>query len=163
MISSVQLTKKTFLASLAEVYTRLGVTRHGVGVIAIRRIPKGTDPFRNSDPFGDVLRIPKKDLDAAHVPEAAKDLVRDFCALQGGVYYVPNYGMDALTKFYYMNHSSSPNMVTHDKGETFVAARTISPGEELTANYDTYHESTHFVRAEGEGKPRSKKHARAVG
>jgi len=132
--------------ALRQVYCRLGVTKHGVGVIAIRPIPKGTDPFMNADPLGDVLKIPKSELDEFDAPEEAKELVRDFCALQDDVYYVPNYGIDALTKFYYLNHSSTPNMMTPDKGETFLAARDIKAGEELTADYDSYHESTHFER-----------------
>ncbi len=138
--------KKSFLASLREVYCRLGVTKHGVGVIAIRKIPKGTDPFKNADPMGDVLRIPKNEFDAFAAPEEAKAMVRDFCALQNGVYYVPNYGIDALTKFYFLNHSKRPNLTTPDKGETFLAMRAISAGEELTADYGTYHETDHFVR-----------------
>lgn len=140
------MTKKAFLNSLREVYCRLGVTKHGVGVIAIRSIPKGTDVFKNSDPCGDVLKIPKAELDQYDAPREAKRMVRDFCALQDGVYYVPNYGIDAITKFYYLNHSINPNMMSPDKGETFIAARNIKAGEELTANYDDYHETDHFVR-----------------
>jgi SET domain-containing protein len=139
--------KRGFLKALGDVYTRLGVTKHGVGVIAIRRIPKGADPLVNADPEGDVLRIPKEELDAYDAPEEAKELVRDFCALQDGVYFVPSYGIDALTKNYYLNHSDTPNMMTPDKGETFIAMRDIEVGEELTANYDEYHETDHFVRA----------------
>jgi len=116
--------------------------------MAIRPIPKGVDPFKNSDPLGDVLEIPKDELDGFDAPEEAKEMVRDFCALQDGIYYVPNYGIDAITKFYYLNHSSAPNMITHDKGETFIAARDIRTGEELTADYNTYHETDHFVREE---------------
>ena len=138
--------KKSFLKALTEVYTRLGVTAHGVGVIAIRPIPKGTDPFKNADPEGDVLKIPKADLDAYDAPEKAKELVRDFCALQDGVYFVPSYGIDALTKNYYLNHSDEPNMETLDKGETFIAMREICVGEELTASYNSYHETDHFER-----------------
>ena len=138
--------KRSFLKALGDVYTRIGVTRHGVGVIAIRNIPKGTNPFKNADPEGDVLRIPKADLDEYDAPEEAKTLVRDFCALQDGVYYVPSYGIDALTKNYYLNHSKRPNMMTADKGETFITIRDIKVGEELTANYDDYHEADHFAR-----------------
>lgn len=138
--------KRSFLTALRDVYCRLGVTKHGVGVIAIRNIPKGIDPFKNADPCGDVLRIPKRDLDQFDAPEEAKELVRDFCALQDDVYYVPNYGIDALTKNYFLNHSKTPNMMTPDKGETFITARGIKAGEELTADYDTYHETKHFTR-----------------
>lgn len=138
--------KKSFLLALRDVYCRIGVTKHGVGVIAVRDIPKGTDPFKNADPLGDVLRIPKSELDAFDAPEEAKELVRDFCALQDDTYFVPNYGIDALTKFYFLNHSKRPNMTTTDKGETFLTARDVKKGEELTANYDTYHETRHFKR-----------------
>lgn len=133
-------TKKQFLASLSHVYCRLAPTKNGVGVVAIRTIPKGTDPFKNCDPFGDVLTIPEGELESARVPAEAKELVRDFCALQDGVYFVPDYGIDAIDKSYFLNHSKKPNVVTKDKGETFVASRVIKKGEELTANYDNYQE-----------------------
>ncbi len=136
--------KKEFLKALTEVYCRIGVTKHGVGLVAIRTIPKGIDPLKNADPFGSVIKITKEELDAYPADEEAKCLVRDFCAMQNGVYYVPSYGIDALTKNYYLNHSKKPNMVTSDKGETFYSARTIKKGEELTADYDTYHEASHF-------------------
>jgi SET domain-containing protein len=138
--------KKQFLRALSQVYTRLGVTGHGVGVIAIRHIPQGTDPFLHADPHGSVLRITEHELKSAVAPEEAKLLVKDFCALQDGVYYVPDYGIDALTKFYYLNHSSEPNMTTPDKGETFITMRDIQRGEELTVDYGEYHESTHFQK-----------------
>jgi SET domain-containing protein len=138
--------KKEFLKSLREVYCRIGKTKHGVGVVAIRDIPKGTDPFKNCDPFGSVMRISKEELDAYPAPEEAKTLVRDFCALQDGYYFVPTFGIDAIDKSYFLNHSKDANMVTRDKGETFVAKRVIKKGEELTANYEEYQETKHFKR-----------------
>lgn len=134
------MTKDEVLSALREVYCRLGTTPHGVGVVAVRLIPEGTDPFKNCDPFGDVVEIPESELEAYDAPQEAKQLVRDFCALQGGVYFVPSYGIDAIDKSYYLNHSSDPNLITHDQGETFVALRDIKAGEELTANYDQYQE-----------------------
>jgi hypothetical protein len=132
--------KKEFLRSLTKVYCRLAVTAHGVGVVAIRDIPKGVDPFKNCDPFGSVMRISQKEFDAYNAPEEAKELVRDFCALQGGYYFVPTFGIDAIDKSYFLNHSPKANMVTKDKGETFKTARVIKKGEELCANYDQYQE-----------------------
>lgn len=135
--------KKQFLQSLNHVWCRLAVTRHGVGVVAIRDIPKGIDPFKNCDPHGDVLKISEKELEASVAPEEAKQLVRDFCALQGGTYFVPDYGIDAIDKSYFLNHSKKPNMLTLDGGEVFVTARKIKKGEELTSNYEEYHEYVH--------------------
>lgn len=132
--------KKQFLESLRDVYCRLGVTPHGVGVIALRNIPKGVDPFKNCDKHGDQIEIPQDEFDAFDAPPEAKELVRDFCVMQDGTYFVPDYGIDAIDKSFFLNHSKTPNMETHNRGETFVAARVIKAGEELTADYDMYQE-----------------------
>jgi hypothetical protein len=137
-------TAQQFLESLNDVYCRLGITAHGVGLVAIRPIPQGVDPFKHCDPFGGVLRISEQSLDEADAPEEAKNLVRDFCALQDGTYFVPDYGIDAIDKSYFLNHSRTPNMTSTDAGETFVTAREIAPGEELTADYRLYHATTRF-------------------
>ncbi len=136
--------KKQFLKSLSDVYCRIGRTKHGVGVVAIRPIPKGVNPFKHCDTFGSVLEIPEKELDAAPAPEVAKNLVRDFCALQDGMYHVPNYSIDAVDKSYFLNHSRKPNMKTADHGETFVTARNIRTGEELTSDYRLYNSTRRF-------------------
>ncbi|HVW71846.1 MAG TPA: SET domain-containing protein [Candidatus Paceibacterota bacterium] len=132
--------KQQFLSSLEDVWCRLAVTKHGVGVVAIRDIPEGVNPFKNCDPHGGVLEIAESELDANPAPAEAKQLVRDFCALQDGVYFVPDYGIDAIDKSYFLNHSEKPNMTTHDRGENFVTARKIKKGEELVADYGEYHE-----------------------
>ncbi len=139
-----KMNKSRFLKSLSDVYTRIARTKHGVGVVAIRTIPKGTDPFKNCDPFGDVIQIPEAEFEASDTPEEAKRLVRDFCALQDGVYFVPDYGIDAIDKSYFVNHSRTPNLIVEKTGERFVAARTIEPGEELTADYRAYHDTRTF-------------------
>jgi hypothetical protein len=143
---NLRMNKKQFLKSLTEIYCRLAKTKNGVGVVALRAIPKGVDPFKNCDPFGDVLELPKKELDAYPAPKVIKNMVRDFCALQDGVYFVPDYGIDAIDKSYFLNHSKKPNMASSDHGETFVTVRNIKTGEELTADYDAYHETKHFKR-----------------
>ncbi len=140
-----KMNKSQFLKSLNDVYTRIARTKHGVGVVAIRPIPKGTDPFKNCDPFGDVIEIPESEFERYDAPEAAKSIVRDFCALQDGVYFVPNFGIDAIDKSYFVNHSRTPNLVVQDDGEAFVTARTIKTGEELTADYRLYHNSKSFT------------------
>jgi len=138
--------KAQILRSLNDVYTRIGVAKHGVGVIAIRSIPKGVNPFKRCDPFGDVVKIPEEALNQCDAPKEAKEMIKDFCALQDGIYYVPNYGIDAIDKFYFLNHSSLPNMITLDKGETFITSRRIKKGEELTVDYGSYNEATHFAK-----------------
>jgi SET domain len=132
--------KTQFLESLKDVYCRLACTPHGVGVVAVRDIPQGTNPFKHCDPHGDLLEVSQEDLAAFDCDESAKVLVRDFCALQNGTYYVPDYGIDAIDKSYFLNHSKTPNMEVLGEGEDFVAARDIRAGEELVADYDLYNE-----------------------
>ncbi|MDO8517955.1 MAG: SET domain-containing protein [bacterium] len=132
--------KKQFLESLKDVYCRLGCTHHGVGVVAVRDIPRGADPFKNCDPHGDLLEISQEELASYPCDESVKEIVRDFCALQKGKYYVPDYGIDAIDKSYFLNHSKTPNLEVLNEGEDFVAARDITAGEELTADYDLYNE-----------------------
>lgn len=137
--------KKKFLDSLTDVYCRLAVTEHGVGVVAIRPIPEGVDPFKNCDLSEDTLKISEEELETSTAPEEAKELVRDFCALQNGVYFVPGYGIDAIDKSYFLNHSRNPNMGSNDSGETFFTLQPISKGDELTIDYRTYHETKSFA------------------
>jgi SET domain-containing protein len=139
-----KMTKAQFLKSLNDVYCRIGVTRHGVGVVAIRSIPKGTDPFKNCDPFGGVLTISAAELAGADAPQAAKEMVRDFCAFQDGMFHVPDYGIDAIDKSYFLNHSDEPNVETSDGGSTFTTTRRIRKGEELRANYTQYYPGRRF-------------------
>lgn len=141
-----KMNKREFLASLARVYTRLGKGKNGVGVIAIRDIPKGVDPFKNCDPFGGVIRVSESELATSKAPRGVRTLVKDFCALQNGYYYVPDYGIDAMDKSYYLNHSGRPNMRPVRGGESFVTTRKIKKGEELVSNYDEYTEAKHFKR-----------------
>ena len=136
--------KKQFLESLADTYCRIGKTKYGVGVVAIRPIPKGIDPFKNCDPFGGVLKISEKEFDAYPAPGAVKDMVRDYCPLQNGFYFVPDYGIDALDKSYFLNHSRKPNLLTKNQGEKFVTARKIKAGEELTSDYRLYDKEKRF-------------------
>ncbi|OGZ10073.1 MAG: hypothetical protein A3D65_00275 [Candidatus Lloydbacteria bacterium RIFCSPHIGHO2_02_FULL_50_13] len=68
-INNAHMNKKQFLRSLNDVSIRLGGSPHGVGVFAIRAIPKGVNPLKNCDPWGDVLTITKKELTDADAPD----------------------------------------------------------------------------------------------
>ncbi len=133
------MTKEEILEQLRKkVFVRLAPTTNGIGVVAIKDIPKGTDVFEGCMPNIEFVAVPKNEID--ELEDGVKKLVTDFCPLQDGVYWLPSVGIQAIDKSYYLNHSSTPNMVTNDEGETFITIRDIKKGEELTVDYNTYDE-----------------------
>lgn len=139
------MTKKQILAELKHnVYCRLGQTSNGIGVVAIKKIAQGTDPFKNCMPNTVFITLSPAEVD--DLDAAVKQMVIDFCPLQHGKYYLPNTGLNSIDKSYYLNHSHTPNMITKDDGENFTASRDIEVGEELTADYNTYDEQAEYFK-----------------
>ena len=124
-----------------QVYTRIGVSKiSGVGVIAIRDIPMGTQPFNESRSC-QFLEIPKiKIMDDPDIAGSVKKLVIDMCPEEHGMLYIPKFTMNELGAGFYLNHSKTPNMAAMKGGEDFIALRDIKEGEELTVDYGTYSE-----------------------
>ncbi|MCA3008035.1 MAG: SET domain-containing protein [Phycisphaerales bacterium] len=115
------------------VYARIGVSRlHGVGVVAIRPIPKGTLVFAGEDERAAWLdRATVRSL-----PPAVRALYEDFGMVDGGRIGVPR-SLNRLSVGWYVNHADTPNLVAGDDGR-FRALRRIRTGEELTADYRTF-------------------------
>jgi len=108
----------------------------GVGVFAIKDIPKGTKLFIGS---------PEKKFEAISIDELIDcepevvEMVKGFLASEeGGKYWVPEGGLNAIDISFFLNHSENPNVTTTAEGDTFYAARDIVKGEELTSNYAVY-------------------------
>jgi SET domain-containing protein len=115
------------------VYARLQPSRiHGVGVFAIKDIPKGTSIFPEDNE--ELVWIHKRMFRNLE-PEARK-LYDDFCIIRGDLYGCPR-SFNRLTPAWYFNESSTPN-VAADKAYRFYALRGIKKGEELTVDYASY-------------------------
>lgn len=119
-----------------ECFTRLQQSDiHGIGVFAIRDIPKGTNIF--NDDMSEMEWI-----DASEVLQKSGEIRRlydDFCVLHKGKYGCPK-GFNNLTVAWYLNQpplGQEPNVICDDKYD-FLAAREIRAGEELTVDYSTY-------------------------
>jgi SET domain-containing protein len=120
----------------SQCFTRLKPSPiHGVGVFAIRDIPKDTNIFKD-----DVSEM--EWIDAAVVDRTAgevKRLYEDFCVQHNGRYGCPR-GFNNLTVAWYINEpltGQEPNVVCSGDYD-FFAARDIRAGEELTVDYSTY-------------------------
>jgi hypothetical protein len=123
-----------------ESFTRLRPSPiHGVGVFAIREIPKGTNIFKDD-------RSEMIWLDRTEVQKNSGEIRRlydDFCVQNNGKYGCPN-GFNNLTVAWYINQpleGHEPNVECRGDYD-FFAARDIKAGEELTVDYSTYNEAS---------------------
>jgi len=129
--------KEAILDKLNKTYCRLRPsTIEGVGVFAVKDIPKGINPFEG---------IRQHRWHEFHVsefkglnPEILK-MIDDFVVIEKDqTVYLPDCALNGLDLSFFLNNSSTPNLVTIDGGATFVALREIKKGEELSVAYETY-------------------------
>jgi hypothetical protein len=116
------------------VYARLGrsaLDKAGVGIFAVKKIPKGTRVF--TDENEEVVWLPETSL-PANGP--LRKLYDDFAIINGEQYGVPP-SFNRLTPAWYINESKKPN-TRCDENYDFYALRTIKSGEELTVDYVTF-------------------------
>jgi SET domain-containing protein len=107
---------------------------HGIGVFAIRDIPKGTrDLF--SQGVGEWIKLTIAEVEA--LPKHSRDLVENHCLFDEDHYFVPDYGFKLVDLVVYLNHSDTPNVISINEGEYFEAIKDIAAGEELLLDYGT--------------------------
>jgi hypothetical protein len=130
--------KQTIRRILRESYCRLAPsTIHGVGVFAVRDIPRGIDPFaiRMRYPRGWVAINP---LELERAPAGLRNLLASlFVPDADGAFRIPVLGTNLVDIGAYLNHSDRPNVRTPD-GHRFLTRRRIRGGEEMTVDYATY-------------------------
>lgn len=105
---------------------------HGIGVFAIRDIPKGCRTLF-SEGVGEWIRLPIKDVEK--LPDHSRNLVETYCLYDENDYFVPSYGFKLMDLVLYLNHSSTPNIRSVDDGAFFEAMEDITAGTELLVNY----------------------------
>ncbi len=136
--------KKLLLDNLKnDVYCRIGRSNiHGVGVIAIKNIPKGTNPFLLTNKKCikyNCVQISDEEING--LSPGVKRIIFDFIAPHNRKYCIPFNGPNSLDISFYMNHSNDNNIDIIDNGCEFIgfiANKNIKIGEELTINYDDF-------------------------
>lgn len=128
------MTKEALLKELAEetFVTLRPSTVHGIGVFALRDIPKGCKTLFSRN-VGNWIKVPISDIEK--LPEASRNLVETYCLYDETDYYLPDYGFKVMDLVNYLNHSSTPNVISVNDGEYFESLRDIAAGEELFVNY----------------------------
>jgi SET domain-containing protein len=140
------ITKNRLLKHLKnDIYCRIGVSKvHGVGVIAIKDIPKGTIPFATLSKEEDkIINLTKDDIKDIH-PNVRKLLADFFGDKKSNDYDVYAYGPNYINISFYLNHNDKPNIDiikdTENNYLNFFTNRKIKKGEELFINYNKYSE-----------------------
>ena len=129
--------KKQLLKHLQkDIYCRIGISKiQGIGVIAIRSIPKGIDPFKGSW-NGRHYRF--KTSEFKKIPQPVIKMLKAFGSIHNDVVYVPSIGLNRIDISFFLNHSKNANVRALEKGEHFLTIRAIKKGDELTVDYDTF-------------------------
>ncbi len=126
-----------FLENLKNTYCRLKASKiEGVGIFAIRNIPKNTNPF-----YGVSKRKWQKikPKDYKNFDKEIKAMIGDFFAFdENGEFSIPQHGLNGMDISFFLNTSKNPNVKTIDDGTNFVTTRKIKKGEELTVFYGDY-------------------------
>lgn len=127
------------LDNLKNTYCRLKPSKiEGVGVFAIREIPKNINPF---------MGVKKQKWHKFNISEL-KPLGKEILALVDSFFVIHKNGMveisdsclNGMDTSYYLNNSKKPNIKTIDDGENFITLKKIKKNEELTVAYATYDE-----------------------
>jgi SET domain-containing protein len=130
------MTKAELLAELGNnTYVMLKPSPvEGVGVFAIRDIPKGCrQMFGKPDAADEWLTISKKEIET--LPAHAQFLVGNYCLYDDDNYFVPAQGLKKMDVSLFLNHSDNPNIISINDGDYFEAIRDINAGEELLIDY----------------------------
>jgi len=106
----------------------------GVGVFAIRDIPKGCrEMFSKPDTGEEWITLSKKEVETLPLP--AQFMIGNYCLYDQDNYFVPAHGFKKMDVALFLNHSDSPNIISIQDGDYFEAIREIKAGEELVIDY----------------------------
>ena len=132
-----------------QVHCRLGASKiSGVGVFAIKDIPKNSTLFKcsNEDHLSSLPPIEASSVDidlVGEIEDSEMSYVHDMIVpTPYGTIPLPVGGMNSINIAFYLNHSTEPNVSFSEDLESadgflcFVSVKDIKEGEELTQDYN---------------------------
>ncbi len=125
-----QLKERVALKRLEQVYCRLKPSKiHGIGIFAIRKISKGTNPFKDSYMAQDGVLVNKKKVE--NESDNIKDLLESYHPTHNGNNQFISLFPNQLMWTNYLNYSDNPNIELMENGE-WLTLRDIVVNEELS-------------------------------
>ena len=125
---------KLILEAYNDVYCKIAPSDiHGVGVFAVKDIPKNVVIFRS---VYDFVKINKKFLSRIS-PNVAKLYKRFFISDEDNI-WIPKSGLNNINISFYLNHSENPNVIWSHEYKLFISKVPILENTELTVNYKSF-------------------------
>lgn len=127
------LIKKLAIKRLDHIYCRIQPSKiNGVGLFAIKDIPKGTDPFNNSYMAHDALLINKNELKDCN--DEIKKMLEDYWPTNNNNKIILPLYPNQIILTNYLNYSEDNyNIIFNDSGK-WETLKIIKNGEELLEN-----------------------------
>lgn len=137
MTENLEKIKNNIIKNLKNTYCCLKSSKiQGVGVFAIRDIPKNTDPFQGIKKQN---WYEMKISDFKKIDKEILKMIDDFFVVEkNGKVLIPEFCLNGMDISFFLNHSKNPNLKTIDKGFNFLTLRKIKKEEELSASYGAY-------------------------
>ncbi len=135
--------KQEIVKILKNTYCRLKPSKiSGIGVFAIRDIPKNKNPFIGSK---DQKWIRFKLDELKNIDDEIMKMIDDFFVIEkNGFVDIPENGLNGIDISFFLNNFKNPNLkIVYKKNEdsaSFITTKKIKKGEELTIQYSTYDE-----------------------
>jgi len=134
---------------ISQIFCRLAPSEiDGIGVIAIKDIPKDTEVFNIcNEMLEDIIELTDEDLDG--LDNSISNYIQDFFIKEeSGIWALPAGGLNSLNISFFLNHSDTPNLspeLSHGYA-TWKSNRLITVGEELTNDYRLLGPSNELVK-----------------
>lgn len=133
--------KQEILKLLQNTYCRLKKSKiEGVGVFAIKDIPKNKNPFLGIKN----CRWYKFDInELKKIDKSVLKMVDDFFVIEeNNEVYIPETGLNGIDISFFVNNSKNPNLKIkpnkNNEALEFITTKKIKKGQELTVAYLTY-------------------------
>ena len=117
-----------------NIYVRLQPSKiHGVGVFAIKNIPKNFTVFKSTCSYK------KTPIDLlSNLSKAEKDYYFDFFVREDDCIYLPSIPAQTIDISFFMNHDSTNPNVKYDYDlDSFITLKPIKVGAELVYDYSS--------------------------
>ena len=124
-----------------ETYCRIKPTNthNGVGVFAIKDIPRGIKPFGSCHiRHIEEQRFTHEEISELKLEKGISDYIYQMYLSDDKYLYIEEICPNNLPIYYFVNHSTKPNLEWIHVTDDYFTTRIIQAGEELFINYKIY-------------------------